>query len=263
METYRDQVRLRLAARDEMRKLAGTKMLFAVVDACDEPSVPAKVSDAGEARAVPLFPGAEAAKFKTIAPYVFQLDEKLLDWLAEFGDKAWGVYATSKSDLQALVRHFRSLLEVRGPKNEWMYFRFYDPRVLESYVIQCDDDEIRRFYGPVLAYGVAGPGIGESTSRVSNKPAPEPYSVAPIRIRPEQMQFFNAKIEREVEGRAVDKLRREHAAELKGVSDDELRRRVAGELREGREYGFTWESTLTRYAERNVLRDLGEKPARR
>jgi hypothetical protein len=47
---------------------------------------------------------------------------------------------------------------VQGVDEEPMYFFYYDPRVIVSFLESCDKEELEEFYGPVMAYGVTADG---------------------------------------------------------------------------------------------------------
>jgi hypothetical protein len=139
----------------QLRRYAEAGELFAIVDACDRADVPPAAWERGE-RACSLFAGTEDAALWAIAPYLFAADAELLEWIAETrAEDAWGVFMVADCGLEALARHLRELLVVQSSDGERLRFRFYDPRVLPAHIEGCDADALRRFYGPVRAFGVA------------------------------------------------------------------------------------------------------------
>ncbi len=136
---------------DQIREqiVNGSAFVYAVVDACDEPDVPAKVSEIGNERAISLYRGWAEREHWSIAPYLFVLDLELLDWVIDqFGSKPWGFFAVSNNDsLPEMRKHFRKFLTVEAPDGESLYFRFYDPRVLVTYLETCNDSELSEFFG--------------------------------------------------------------------------------------------------------------------
>ena len=48
--------------------------------------------------------------------------------------------------------HLRTFLKVYGPDLTPLYFRYYDPRVLRTYLPTCNEQEMRTVFGPVLRY---------------------------------------------------------------------------------------------------------------
>jgi len=129
--------------------------LFAILDACDEPRVPQKVDEL-EDRAVSLYRGSAERDCWAIAPYLAQVDEGLLDWIVEnLWDDPWGILAQTTTDLAKLRTHFRRFLMVEDPDGDKMYFRFYDPRVLSTFLTNCTESEAEEFFGPIRRFCVA------------------------------------------------------------------------------------------------------------
>ncbi|HEX8675325.1 MAG TPA: DUF4123 domain-containing protein [Longimicrobium sp.] len=139
----------------QFRRYADAGELYAIIDACDRADVPPRAWERG-ARAASLFAGTEDAALWAIAPYLFEADAELLEWIAETrAADAWGVFVVADCGLEALASHLRELLLVRSPNGERMRFRFYDPRVLPGQLESCDADALRGFFGPARAFGVA------------------------------------------------------------------------------------------------------------
>ena len=70
---------------------AEKSQLFAILDACDEPRVPAIVQLLGEERAVSLYRGAAKRDYWSIAPYLVRVNEEVLSWIVEnLWDDPWG-----------------------------------------------------------------------------------------------------------------------------------------------------------------------------
>lgn len=146
---------VRAAPLDELRALAEAGRLYAVLDACDTPSVPAMAREVGEARAVSLYRGSAEEEYWAIAPYLFAVDGALLDWIVEtLWAEPFGIFAVADTDLEAVRRHFRRFLRVKSPEGEDWYFRFYDPRVLKTYLRSCTRSELSEFFGPVSLFGM-------------------------------------------------------------------------------------------------------------
>jgi len=114
----------------ELRDLAASGRLYAIIDACATPSVVEKAWEIGETHAISLYRGSADEMYSAFAPYLFAVDGDLLDWiLSELWTEPWGIFAVSDAEFDALRRHFRRFLIVGAGTEQW-YFRFYDPRVL-------------------------------------------------------------------------------------------------------------------------------------
>jgi hypothetical protein len=92
-----------------------------------------------------------------VAPYVVRLEAgtPFTDWLLARGwGRHWGIFALAgpETDLRDMRRHFREFTMVRGPDDEVLYFRYYDPRVLRVYLPLCNAEEMRTVFGPVRAF---------------------------------------------------------------------------------------------------------------
>lgn len=145
----------RMTSVSHVRQWVARSRLFAILDATDTPAVPERAWDLGERNAVSLYRGRAEESLSSIAPYLMQLDEPTLGWIAaDLWPEPWGVFVLADVPLDTLRSHFRRFLVVTGPQGESWYFRFYDPRVLEQYLSTCTPEELADFYGPVLAYGV-------------------------------------------------------------------------------------------------------------
>ena len=67
-----------------------------------------------------------------------------------FGDTARKMASSSsETPLAALWRHLRAQVMVYGPNLDPMYFRYYDPRVLRSFLPTCTPRQLAEFFGPV------------------------------------------------------------------------------------------------------------------
>jgi hypothetical protein len=145
----------RLVSLTDLKKLVEDSLLFAVLDACEAPEVLKRVAEVGSDRAVCLFRGKLESEILAVAPYLIRVDNSILDWLVKtFWDEPCGIFIIAKSNLTKMQKHLRKFLVVNLPGKEIAYFRFYDPRVLRSFLSTCLKTELREFYGPIEAFGV-------------------------------------------------------------------------------------------------------------
>jgi hypothetical protein len=128
--------------------------VYAVLDGASVPGLLKKLAAAKEEWAC-LYRGELEPDLAEVAPYLVKLREKseLTDWLLDEGwGRHWGIFAVTPVGLEALRRHFRQFLRVKDYTGKILYFRYYDPRVLQVYLPTCRRDEIKILYGPVLRY---------------------------------------------------------------------------------------------------------------
>ncbi len=149
-----------------LRLLASEGTLWAVLDACDAPDVPARVGLRGPDKGDCLWKGRTRERYWAVAPWLVNVDLALFDWIrATLWEQPWGLFAEAKSTLDALRGHFRRIHVVEDPAGKRMVFRFYDPRVLRTHLETATAAERAEFFGPVTAYwGVYGePGARSAT----------------------------------------------------------------------------------------------------
>ncbi|WP_420127654.1 DUF4123 domain-containing protein [Longimicrobium sp.] len=145
--TLNPLLQTRTASLEELRELAAAGRLYAVIDACDTPAVPEKARELGETQAVSLYRGTADEQYWAFAPYLFAVDGDVLDWIAaDLWTQPWGIFAVADGDIEAVRRHFRRFLLVQAPDGEQWYFRFYDPRVLPTFLETADEQQLGEFF---------------------------------------------------------------------------------------------------------------------
>jgi uncharacterized protein DUF4123 len=128
---------------------------YVLLDGAKDPCIAPLVRSSGLPYCC-LYAGSLSQDLLSAAPYLVQIAPEAKFFKAfvpQAWGQAWGVFAVASPDvsLQVLRRHFRSLLLVRNEQGESLAFRFYDPRVLRTYVPTCQFDEHARLMGPVQA----------------------------------------------------------------------------------------------------------------
>ena len=149
----------RASTVDELAKLTDKGFVYVILDACDTDNVvPEKAVSLGDEVATSLYNGTAQEEYWAIAPYLFQADRALFQWLQEtLWSEAWGIIAVSNAPLADIRAHFRKFLIVQSPEGEHWYFRFYDPRVLPVFLESSNSQELNQFFGPIQAYAVSEP----------------------------------------------------------------------------------------------------------
>lgn len=139
------------ALRPVLFREDGTNV-FAVLDGASIPDLLDKlyVDDRPEFEC--LYTGDIAPDLAEAAPYLVRLEpaSSFTEWaLSQGWGKHWGVFAVSAADFRALRHHLRRFLIVHDVNGKAYYFRFYDPRVLRTYLPSCNPGELASFFGPV------------------------------------------------------------------------------------------------------------------
>jgi Domain of unknown function (DUF4123) len=102
-----------------------------------------------------LYKGGSERSLASVAPYVAFVagNEKFLSQVHTDGwGAAWGILFSAYAGLDELVYHFRKFLMVETEEGKQLYFRFYDPRVLRTYLPTCDEKQLTEFFGPVRSF---------------------------------------------------------------------------------------------------------------
>ena len=152
-------IRVNRAGIDQLIGYAEAGTLFAVLDSCDAEWVPQLV-DGMEEHAVSLYRGEPEESLWAVAPYLVALDAAVVRWITTHvaqGDEGWGILIRADMPLGDLRRHLRRFLRVMAPGGEAMYFRFYDPRLLPTFLNGCTPAELAQFYGMIHEFIVTDP----------------------------------------------------------------------------------------------------------
>ncbi len=140
---------LRLEAAEEavsvLRKEARKEPLYAVLDAAREDRILELLREHVEPHRS-LYEGAEGETLEEVAPYLvgpIQEDSALLERLVREGwGKRWGIYCTSREPFREVRRHWRRFLMVElDESRERVYFRFYDPAVMVTFMDTADEEQ--------------------------------------------------------------------------------------------------------------------------
>ncbi|MEE4378432.1 MAG: DUF4123 domain-containing protein [Candidatus Competibacteraceae bacterium] len=128
--------------------------VYVVLDGASAPDLPQTLARLG-VESVCLYRGELEPDVAQMAPYlaVFKPDTPFAEWVLEEGwGKHWGIFAISNANFRTMRKHFRTFLKVYGPDLKPLYFRYYDPRVLRTYLPTCNAKELRTVFGPVIRY---------------------------------------------------------------------------------------------------------------
>lgn len=124
---------------------------FAILDGANIPELLPKLAEESPEH-ICLYRGELEPDLAECAPYLVRLerDSPFTRWLVSEGwGNNWGIFASTATDLQTLRRHFRGFLLVMSPEGKRLYFRYYDPRVLRSFLPTCTPRQLAEFFGPV------------------------------------------------------------------------------------------------------------------
>ena len=69
--------------------------------------------------------------------------------------RSWGVFLRM-ADSRNLRHHLRGFLRVRDESGRMLVFRYYDPRVLRTYLPTCEANELKTVFGPIGSFVTEG-----------------------------------------------------------------------------------------------------------
>lgn len=133
---------------------------FAVVDCARNPRIyPAIASSRAESAC--LYSGKLSPGLARVTPYIVRLEQGSSFLRAFYSDgwnDAWGIVLRTSADLTAVRRHLRTLAYAREPRGPKLLFRYYDPRVLRSFLPTCDETQLGQIFGQIDAFVFDGTG---------------------------------------------------------------------------------------------------------
>ena len=140
------------AALTHLRGMPGA--LYALLDAGCEPTVPRRLDRSGM-EYESLYEGGRGDELAAFGPWLVQLPAGCV-FLEELARDGWGagwvIYLTSEAALEEIRDHLRKFLISKLADGRQVYFRYYDPRILRTYVPTCTAAEVAAFVGPLRRY---------------------------------------------------------------------------------------------------------------
>lgn len=160
--------------------------LYAVIDTARDPAIYPLLL-AGGAPYWSLYMGKAARELEAVAPYLVFLEprsEMLQKIVAAGWSNAWGIFLTSSQPPQTIWHELRRSLMVQLEETgKFLYFRFYDPRVLRNFLPMADAQQVSELMGTISSFLFEGEEAETSMLRFQNlATGPE---LTKIRVRPE------------------------------------------------------------------------------
>ena len=160
----------------------GDVPVFAVLDGASAPTL-VKELYKHEPEYCCLYRGELKPDIATVAPYLVRLESgnEFAELVLRDGwGEHWGIFLRSSAELRALRDHFRQFQTVELPDQRTVLFRYYDPRVLRTFLPACNPDELTVFFGPVQSFVVEAesPEAGLRFGFVNKTLKTEPFQLA-------------------------------------------------------------------------------------
>lgn len=155
--------------------------VFALLDGASSPDLVKNLFE-HEPEYCCLYRGVLQPDIATVAPYLVRLEpkDKFSEWiLAEGWGVHWGVFLHTSATLRMLRDHFREFHSVELPDQRTVLFRYYDPRVLRTFLPACNASELATFFGPVQSFILESeaPDSGARFSLAAKALKSEPFQI--------------------------------------------------------------------------------------
>ncbi|WP_420382714.1 DUF4123 domain-containing protein [Novosphingobium sp.] len=128
---------------------------YAIIDGSRDPRLEALVGGCRDH--ICLFKGRLDPQLSQVAPWLVRIHESeplLGTWQQHGRGLAWGMMVYSSASLVDLQRFFRRFLQARLPDGMVALFRFYDPRVFNTYIRAALPEERAPWFAQVQQYAV-------------------------------------------------------------------------------------------------------------
>lgn len=149
-------------AEEALAQLQAAPHLWGVFDAARDDRILTLIEESVD-EAAHLYEGVKGAALARQAPWLVRFEEgsRLLPAIVREGwGRGWGIFASWDAPTRDVRRHLRRFLMVEEEESgKKLYFRFYDPRVLRTFVPTCSVRQIETLLGDAeawLAEGAAG-----------------------------------------------------------------------------------------------------------
>jgi hypothetical protein len=137
--------------------------VYLILDRARAPEIGALIASA-TCKHQTLYGGKLAESLEEFGPELLEIDETqpITRTFATKGwRQAWGVFVLSRYDFETVRNQLRRLLGVELPDGGKALFRFYDPRVLRTFLPTCTKEERSSFFGNVIHSYVLEDSTGE------------------------------------------------------------------------------------------------------
>ncbi|PCJ22137.1 MAG: hypothetical protein COB04_01415 [Gammaproteobacteria bacterium] len=138
--------------------------LYMIVDGAQNPEIMARIEQSDELVSS-LYSLDTAPRLKAVGPWILQVqkDEPLAAWIIEQGaNQNWFItFSSLGKTLDYLRRQFRRIAIVKetsdtDAKDKHLYFRYYDPRVLRTFLPSCSERQRRYIFDDINCFWAQG-----------------------------------------------------------------------------------------------------------
>lgn len=127
--------------------------VYAILDGASIPNL-LPTLESNEAEHVCLYRGELEPELAQTAPYLVLMKPQtaLTNWILSGFGRHWGIFAVTRSSMVEMRQHFRKFIMVYDHEGKPLYFRYYDPRVFQTYLPNCNSEKTQTIFGPVITY---------------------------------------------------------------------------------------------------------------
>lgn len=120
----------------------------------DGASMSTLINEFAEYNATPysIYLGMEEETIADVGPFLVDIEgnDSAMNWLLNEGkSQSWGIFLKTELKFDDLLAHLQSLIIVEDEDGKELYFRFYDPRVINNFLPTCDTPQLKQFFGKV------------------------------------------------------------------------------------------------------------------
>lgn len=136
------------------QNLAATGTVYGIMDAAREPMILTYLNKHGE-QCQSLYEGEPGEALAPFGPWLVRLpghSALLSELIGQGWGNSWGIYLASSLPFAEVRKHFRRFLRVKIPDGRQVYFRYYDPRVLRTYLASSMPHEQKEFFGSIQRF---------------------------------------------------------------------------------------------------------------
>ncbi len=130
---------------------------FAIIDGAQDERLKPLVEQCRESEC--MYAGDLDSDVAAVAPWIVRISDQdplLPIWQEHGRGKFWGIMLESDLPMKDLRRQFRRNLQAKLPDGTIALFRFYDPRVFNTYIRAASPEERAPWFDGVSQYAVEG-----------------------------------------------------------------------------------------------------------
>ena len=139
---------------------ADSRSVFAILDGARDDEIEPMIRSSTLPHAC-LYNEPLTDDLRSAAPHIIELklDNEFTQQLIKLSwGQHWGIFLVtySPATLDSVRQSFRKINIVQDPSGRAVFFRYYDPRVLRTYLPTCTPDEVKIVFGPVNEIATEG-----------------------------------------------------------------------------------------------------------